>query len=151
MALTRDSESITPGFPSTIVEEVFEEGKLYTRSEISSLVGGNPQQFLPMRGGRVVCGCFRRDLNPDAPRKVLVGLGPQRERSARYAVDQGSALPIFVKEEEEADNRSWEYVGRYCATRYQTDGPELQRAAADAGREPIAGILHLVPTSTEPS
>jgi len=124
---------------------VFEEGKSYSRSEIGSLIGGNQQQFLPMRGGKVVCGCFRSDLNPDAPLIVLVGIGPQRERSAQYSVAQQKEIPVFVKSDDAVDLRSWLYVGYYRPTRYQTEGPELISSATAAGREPIAGILYLEP------
>lgn len=122
---------------------VFEVDSMYTRSQIGKVLGGNPQQFLPMCGGKVVCGCFRRDLNPGAPTKVLVGFGPQRERSARYLVLQQTAIPVFIKEQNRSDPQSWRYIGKFRAIRYQDEGPELVKEANAAGIEPIAGILYM--------
>lgn len=36
----------------------------YTRQEIQDSVGGNVEQYLPTKEGRVVCDTFRLDANP---------------------------------------------------------------------------------------
>ncbi len=41
--------------------------KTYTREEIHEMLGGDMQSYLPHKDGKVVCGCFRLDTNPDAP------------------------------------------------------------------------------------
>jgi hypothetical protein len=51
----------------------FKQGRPYNRSQISNLLGGQTTGFLPMFNGHVVCGCFRRQYNPDAPEILLPG------------------------------------------------------------------------------
>ena len=54
---------------------MFELGKCYTRETIAvqDTVG-----YLPLDGnGKVEAGCFRSDLNPDAPEIILPGTGTQ--------------------------------------------------------------------------
>lgn len=46
---------------------MFERQKTYTREQIHAALGGNPRAYLPVKGGRVVAGCFKTDLNPGAP------------------------------------------------------------------------------------
>lgn len=52
-----------------------ELGRQYTRQQISELLGGSPQSYLPMADGKVVCGCFVPGpaMNPNAPDEVLFG------------------------------------------------------------------------------
>jgi len=55
----------------------FALGMRYTRSQINAALGGGVQAYLPTKDGRVVCGTFRLNTNPDAPRVVLPGFGPR--------------------------------------------------------------------------
>jgi hypothetical protein len=100
-----------------------EVGRHYSRDEIGGMLGGSLQSYLPMKNGRVTCGCFRPDLNPDAPAVVLVGLGPQRVNSAKQAVLQRTRIPIFLKRE----SLEWEYIGDWRATRF-VEGEPKERA-----------------------
>ena len=129
--LVRSERSPCPSSPKL--------GSYYTREQINAMLGGGVQAFLPTKNGRVVCGCFKLDLNPDAPEEVLVGLGPQREASARTAVLQRTPFPVFLKRDVDV----WHYVGDYCAMRYLDRGHKLLEAEARAKREDVAGILYL--------
>jgi len=111
----------------------------YTRDEINKMHGGGVQAFLPTKNGKVVCGCFKLDLNPDAPNEVLVGMGPQREMSARTCVLQGTPIPIFLKREV----GEWEYVGHYKATKYLSREHKLMLQEERAQRKDVAGILFM--------
>jgi len=51
----------------------FKKGSEYTLAEISSVLGGESQSYLPQRGGKIVCGRFTLKMNPEAPYTVLVG------------------------------------------------------------------------------
>src|SRR5207247_2745571 len=72
-------------------------GQTYTRGEIRQALGGDLSSSLPHRDGRVVCGCFRPDLNPDAPDVILSGRGPKIERWARVFATQRQCIPCFAK------------------------------------------------------
>jgi len=53
----------------------FIPGESYTRDHIHKQVGGEKISYLPQKDGRIVCGCFSPDSNPEAPYVILVG-GP---------------------------------------------------------------------------
>src|SRR5947209_6540621 len=72
-------------------------GRTLQRDELHELLGGGTQEYLPTKNGRVVCGCFRPDANPDAPMIVLPGFGEKIERTAEIFANQGGAVPIFLK------------------------------------------------------
>ena len=117
----------------------FEPNRPYTRDELSALLGGNVNFFLPTKGGKPLYGCFRKDINPRMPELVYVISGSQRERAARDAVLSRIPFPVFEKMESEA----WQYIGDYLATDYRPKAlvpslPELN----DEG-EPLAGVLIL--------
>jgi len=111
------------------------------------MVGGGVQSFLPTKNGWVVCGCFKLDLNPEAPAEVLVGVGPQREGSAKVAVLQQKPFPVFLKRE--ANN--WEYVGIYRATRYLERNHSLLANETRTQRADVAGILYMEPSEIDPN
>jgi hypothetical protein len=117
------------------VSKDFAFGQTYTRGEIRQSLGGDLSSYLPHRDGRVVCGCFRPDLNPDAPDVILPGRGPTIERWARVFATQRDFIPCFVK----TDTNAWEYVGRFCVRRIISDAAEL-RARARAASRPLGGL-----------
>jgi len=116
-------------------------GQTYTRGEIRQALGGDLSSSLPHRDGRVVCGCFRPDLNPDAPDVILSGRGPGIERWARVFATQREFIPCFVK----ADTNAWEYVGRFCVRRVISDVVERKARARAASRPPqdLSMVLYL--------
>lgn len=75
----------------------FLEGRRYTRKQISERLGGGTQDFFPHSNGHVVCGCFKRELNPDAPSIVLPGNTDSIRRWAEVFASQMEAIPIFLK------------------------------------------------------
>ena len=103
------------------------------------MFGGGVQSFLPTKNGRVVCGCFRMDLNPEAPQEILVGVGVQRVKNAHLVVLQKTSVPVFIKKEAE----DWEYMGRFRATRYLTKEHKLLVDEQRTKDESIAGILYM--------
>jgi len=112
---------------SDFVETVWQDppafvlGRKYTREEISKILGGSEIDFLPTEKGKVVCGCFTLDHNPDAPNVVLPGTGSVIERRARIFCEQEYPVPIFLK----CRVNEWEYVGDYKAVRHSTDLAEI--------------------------
>ena len=110
----------------------FAFGQTYTRGEIRQALGGDLSSSFPHRDGRVVCGCFRPDLNPDAPDVILSGRGPKIERWAQIFATQRDYIPCFVK----ADTNAWEYVGRFCVRRAFLEARD-GAVGADAADEPL--------------
>lgn len=89
-------------------------GGFYAWHQIESLVGHPPHGYLTEVEGRIVCGCFLLDLNPDAPDIVLPGTRQDWIEKAtlfqtQSAKDSTGAVPIFVK----AEGLPWEHVGHY--------------------------------------
>src|SRR4051794_28738604 len=90
----------------------FDRNRLYSRAEIANLLGGGTvQSYMPTKGTRVLAGCFRTEVNPDAPRIVLVGIGPRIERAARLLMEQKEPIPVFLKRA----SKAYEYVGFWRA------------------------------------
>jgi hypothetical protein len=110
-------------------------GRIYTRQEISDLLGGSIQAYLPVANGRVVCGCFFRSeaMNPNAPEEVLFGTsGDSRDinKSADLVFQQGQqgeAVPVFLK----IDSGEWEYHGDYLCIGITRDSRIINRKMAE--------------------
>lgn len=116
-------------------------GSCYSRRQISQMLGGSIQLFLPTSGGKVVCGCFKREprWNPDAPEEVVFGPGPRVEAVAETISRQREAIPIFMF----AGGSTWEYIGDYECTGLQTDRSACQeKMKQNPARGEIKGILY---------
>jgi hypothetical protein len=114
-------------------------GHFYTREQIHGLLGGGLQDYLPHQDGQVVCGCFRRDTNPNAPDIILPGNGPDIQKWARVFREQSYPIPIFIKRESNA----WEYVGDYEVERWADNSSEIVRYAKLSERTDVTSVLFL--------
>ena len=118
----------------------FKKGQEYTLDRISSVLGGEPQSYLPQRGGRIVCGRFSLKMNPDAPKTILVGDLPQVRRKAELVAEQKEPIPVFIKEQ--AARAVWRYHGLMCCVSFNTDSTLCDNKAEQAGRaDRLAGVL----------
>lgn len=118
---------------------MFALGEMYTRDYIHGELGGGIQDYLPHRDGRVVCGCFNPDLNPDAPDVVLPGTGPEIERWARVFAGQPGYVPVFLKHR----TNEWEYVGDFRVSRLSEDPRAIARYCERSRRDDITMLLFL--------
>jgi hypothetical protein len=119
---------------------MFQLGTLYSRDEINAKLGGSKQKYLPHRSGHVVCGCFRRDLNPNAPDEVLPGNSDDIVHWAHVFSRQQQAVPIFIKR----DISQWEYVGAWkVASTPIEDVGQIAVHSKRTGRADISMILRL--------
>jgi len=114
-------------------------GNQYSRKYIHDLLGGGIQDYLPHKNGQVVCGCFRKDLNPFAPDIILPGKGLEIMRWAKVFREQTYPIPIFIKQQSNA----WEYVGKYKVESWTTDMAEIAKYAEYTGRNTITSVLFL--------
>ena len=125
---------------------MFEEGNYYTRREIHEQLGGGTDDYLPHVSKQVVCGCFRRDTNPDAPTLeekggvILVGDGPDIYRWAQVFSEQKHHVPVFIKEE---TNR-WCYIGKYRVRKWVDDEISVMLHREESGRADVVAILALI-------
>jgi len=118
----------------------FQLGKHYTRDEIHDVVGGGTEEYLPTKQGRVVCGAFRPDANPDAPMIILPGFGEKIEKTARMLEKQAGAVPVFLKR----GSKQWQYVGDFRVKNLSTDATEIAKQERRADREgTISMVLFL--------
>jgi hypothetical protein len=100
---------------------LFVLGRKYSRKQIKAVLGGNEIEYLPTQDGRVVCGCFTPDHNPEAPDIVIPGNGPVVRREAKQFCAQDWPVPIFIRRRA----NEWEYVGHYKAERFSTDPADI--------------------------
>jgi hypothetical protein len=117
----------------------FTEGECYTRPAITQVLGGSTRDFFPHNAKHVACGCFRRDLNPEAPSEVLVGNTDNRRRWAEVFATQTEAVPIFLKER----TNHWKYVGLWRCVSKSEDEALIRARNRLAGRDEISMILRL--------
>jgi len=82
----------------------FTRGDSYTRDHIHAELGGETVSCLPQQGGRIVCGCFSPESNPEASYEILVG-GMDEEggegpvlRTAKTLSRQEGPIPVFLKQ-----------------------------------------------------
>jgi hypothetical protein len=116
----------------------FVEGSEYTLSQIRAALGGETMSYLPQRGSRIVCGRFTSEMNPEAPRRVLVGNPPKVQRKAELLARQGGVLPVFMK----MGSNRWRFHGPMEVVEYVTDMAVVEPKARAAGRAgEVAGIL----------
>lgn len=115
------------------------EGNFYTREQIHDLLGGGVQDYLPHKDGQVVCGCFKKDTNPDAPNVILPGTGPKIQKWAKVFRGQSYPIPIFIKK----DINKWEYVGEYQVKRWTDKLSDITSYASTSGRNNVTSVLFL--------
>jgi hypothetical protein len=83
------------------------EGGLYSWASLPPLLGFKPHGYLAEDGDHILCGCFRLDYNPDAPRILLAGQNDRGTRQARLFARQPKPVPDFIK----ALAALWKYCG----------------------------------------
>lgn len=115
-------------------------GQKYTRKEISSEVGGGLMDCLSHCGNRVVAVCLKREMNPEAPFKMLVGCGPDKERYSEILCnEQGfEAVPIFVK----AAINEWEFYGNFTVSHFSKDPAIVAIHEETAGRRDVYMVIN---------
>jgi len=118
----------------------FKKGEEYSLDQISSVLGGETQSYLPQRSGRIVCGRFTKDMNPDAPFTVLVGDLPKVRRKAEIVAAQKEPIPVFIKKKSVPP--VWLYHGLVRCVSFNTDLAYCEVKAQQAGRkDKLAGVL----------
>lgn len=115
----------------------FQLGKHYTRDEIHDVVGGGTEEYLPTKQGRVVCGAFRPDANPDAPMIILPGFGEKIERTAEIFAKQADAIPVFLKR----GPKQWQYVGDFRVKKVSKDTSEIAKQERRANRQGTVSMV----------
>lgn len=115
------------------------EGRTYTRKHITQRLGGGTQNYLPHVNKHVVCGCFKKKFNPNAPEEVLPGNTDDKRRWAEQFYNQNEGIPIFVKQRQ----NHWKYVGLWRCVKLDTERKRLKAANRRANRTDVAMILTL--------
>jgi 5-methylcytosine-specific restriction protein A len=128
----------------------FIQGESYTRDHIHEVLGGEKVSYLPQKDGKIVCGCFSTDANPEAPYVILVGGDDEGgespvERKARILEAQDEPIPVFLKR---ASN-DWVYEGNFRLQRVNRDRQFLADKQRQAGR--IDVVMALILESVQPT
>jgi hypothetical protein len=120
-------------------------GETYTRDQIHASLGGEKVTYLPQKGGKIVCGCFSTDSNPEAPLVILVGGSQEDEdanvilKKANLLLGQGDPIPVFLKR---APNE-WLFDGYYRAAGATHDPRVIDQKQRVAGRNDVVMVLYL--------
>jgi 5-methylcytosine-specific restriction protein A len=130
----------------------FIAGESYTRDHIHEQLGGEKVSHLPQKDGKIVCGCFSMESNPEAPYVVLVGgsddgVGRSVERKAKLLAKQPEPIPVFLKR----TSNDWVFEGYFRVQRAIRDRSFLDEKERKAGRTNVvlALILEAVTSSND--
>lgn len=126
----------------------FIPGESYTRDHIHEILGGEKVSYLPQKNGKIICGCFSADANPEAPFVILVGgdevsEGPV-ERKARILEAQNEPIPVFLKR---AAN-DWLFEGDFKVKGVSRDRQFLEEKQRQAGRVDVVMALIMEPVES---
>jgi hypothetical protein len=119
---------------------MFQLKRSYSRREIhNALGGGSVQSYLPTVNGRVVAGCFKTKLNPEAPYRIFAGAGPIIRSSAHIAAAQREPFPVFIKQ----GNKQFEFIGNYRGAGIDESATTIRDANRDSRRTNVTAVLTL--------
>jgi len=121
------------------------KGRLYTRRQIGSVVGGDVQQRgLPWKDGRVTCAVLGKERNVAPPDVILVGASKsKRGRGEALCAQGGDPIPVFVTEGRMPGGGEGLHVYRclHAVLGWSEDPRTLPlRDAAAGGREDGVGL-----------
>jgi hypothetical protein len=125
----------------------FEKGAGYTRQQICEAFGGSRREALPTRGGRVVCACLMRRMNPRAPEEVVIGSTKRMVERARALAASGEAVPVLVSER----SGMWEYAGERRVRAVIEDPGALLALVAEGAPADVSLALVLEEALTTPA
>lgn len=114
-------------------------GAFYAWHQLRLVVGHAPHGYLTEIEGNIVCGCFRLDLNPDAPDIILPGTRDDWMSKASRFERQATAAPVFLK----AEGLPWEYAGNYRVESSTSNLAEIAIHRERVGRNDIGLVLFL--------
>jgi hypothetical protein len=112
-------------------------GQLYPWSELP----GTGHGYVRFQHGRIVCANLKPELNPDAPKVILVGHGLLRERWAQTLCDQNRKTPfgVYIKR----GTNKWEYAGDFIVESWSESTNEIQRHEEKSKRKDVARVVYL--------
>ena len=108
-------------------------GQEYPFNAIAEAFGGQSFGYLPQVGGRIVCGRFTMQMNPQAPYEILVGDPPDVLRKAELLVEQGGVIPVFIK----VETNRWRYHGVMKVVGLNRNARAVAARAKEANRDDV--------------
>ena len=91
-------------------------------------------------GQRVVAVCMKKEMNPEAPFKLLVGKGRDKERYSELLITEqkNEAIPIFVK----VHSNEWEFCGHFRVASFSKELNVITKHERMARRYDVYMIIH---------
>lgn len=99
--------------------------------EISYLRAGNNSE--------IVSAALKPNLNPDAPKIILVGKGEKIESKAKKLCKQTTPISVYIKR----GIHKWEYCGEFVVERFTESEDEIRQHAQRSKRDDIVRIIYL--------
>ena len=114
-------------------------GTVYTHDFICTTFGGDAKSgtYLPQSKQTILCGCFTKTMNPDAPECILVGNSPRILGKAEKLAAQGGDIPVFLK----LATNQWEYKGRFELMLFTRNPQDFESKAISADRNDVSAAL----------
>jgi len=115
------------------------KNRSYTRKEISALLGGNETSYLPFKNGCVLYAAITKELNPEAPNKILVGTGRDIMKAGAMLCAQKEPLPVFLK----SSSAVWKFDGYFVLWRWSNKPEDIERESRGAERADVSRVIEL--------
>lgn len=117
---------------------------VYSRAQIQSMLGGEPQTYLPQRSKVILAGCFAiKNKNPSAPLEVQAGSLPKVAAKADLLASQRhTVFPVFLRESERS--KDYYFVGEFQCIRQSKSVTVIAAAEKRSGRHgELSCVLYL--------
>jgi len=112
--------------------------KLYSKAEVDRLTAGG-DSYVRTSDNEVKGLALTRDKNPEAPKIIVVGVGPRIENNAELLSHTNHPVPTFVK----YGPNQWQYKGDYRVVRYSNSFQDIEEHRKHRPASDVTGILFM--------
>ena len=112
--------------------------KFYTAEEVANLTAGG-RSYIRTKNNVVKGLAITKQKNPEAPKTVIVGVGPTIMKNAQLFIEQNEYVPTYLK----LGNNQWIYKGEFRVDYYSDKSSDIKEHRKHRPVSDVSGILFL--------
>jgi hypothetical protein len=112
--------------------------KIYTKAEVDRLTAGG-DSYIRTKDNEVKGIAITREKNPEAPKIIVVGVGPKIKAQAELLAETAHAIPTFVK----LGVDQWQYRGDFRVIRYSKSTQDIELHRKHRAVSDVEGIIFM--------